>query len=73
MNAIHNGIDVSASEKLWIVSARSATEPVTRTITTCASAVAMRATSEIFTARIPRAELSRAESIESAASWLCGW
>ena len=34
---MNNGIAVSASEKLWIVSASSATEPVTTTITNCAN------------------------------------
>ena len=32
----------------------------------------MRATNEILTARMPRWSLSRAASIESAASWLWG-
>ena len=36
-NAIHSGIAVSASEKLWMVSASSATDPEISTITSCAT------------------------------------
>jgi hypothetical protein len=51
-----------------MVSARRATDPVAKTITTWNRAVAIRTTSEILTARMPLADDTRAESIESAAS-----
>ena len=71
-NAIHNGIAVSASEKLWMVSASNATEPEISTITSCAIEVAPRASRLIFTALIPAALDSSAPSMLSDASWLCG-
>ena len=63
---------VSVSEKLWIVSASRATDPVINTTISCAKAVRPRATRLILTARIPSALAASAESTESAASWLCG-
>ena len=63
---------VSASEKLWIVSASSATEPVSTTIASCTSAVTINATNDTFTAWMPRSLASSTLSIESAASWLWG-
>ena len=63
---------MSASAKLWMVSASSATDPEMITITTWASEVAINARKLIFTARIPAALDSRASSMLSAASWLCG-
>ncbi len=71
-NAIHSGIAVSASEKLWMVSANNATDPEMTTITNCAIEVAPRASKLIFTARIPAALDSKAPSMLSEASWLCG-
>ena len=71
-NAIHSGIAVRASEKLWMVSANKATDPEITTITNCAIEVAPRASRLIFTARIPAALDSRAPSMLSEASWLCG-
>ena len=71
-NAIHSGIAVSASERLWIVSASSATEPEKATITACTTVVAIMITRLIFSARTPSAFASIASSIESAASWECG-
>src|SRR5215207_8633913 len=56
-----------------MLSASSATEPLIATTSNCRTAVTPRATRLIFTARMPRAEDSSAESTESAASWLCGW
>ena len=69
-NAIHSGTAVSASEKLWTVSASSATEPEMRTTPSCSTAVTPSATSETWTARIPRLSPASAESSESAGSWL---
>jgi hypothetical protein len=63
---------VFACEKLWIVSAANATDPVTTTIATCTSAVTINAANDTTTARIPRRSLSNAPSIESAASCECG-
>ncbi len=54
-NAIHSGTAVSASEKLWMVSASSATDPETTTITSCATAVAPSTSRLILTARMPAA------------------
>ncbi len=65
---MNNGTAVNASEKLWIVSAANATEPVITTITTCTAAVTINAANEILTARIQRWSLTNASSIESAAS-----
>ncbi|MEO7236725.1 MAG: biotin/lipoyl-binding protein [Lapillicoccus sp.] len=50
----------------------NATDPVISTTTSCATAVTPRPARLIFTARMPWALDSRAESTESAASWLCG-
>ena len=61
-----------ASEKLWMVSASRATEPVTTTMTTWMAAVTASPIREIFRARIPSALAVSADSIESAASWLWG-
>src|SRR5829696_905220 len=55
-----------------MVSASSATEPLTATTSTCSTAVRPRPSRLIFTARTPCADPSSAESTESAASWLCG-
>ena len=69
-NAIHSGTAVSASEKLWTVSASSATEPEMRTTPSWSTAVTPSATSETWTARIPRLSPASAESSKSAGSWL---
>jgi len=53
-NATHSGMAVRQSAKLWIVSARSATEPLTTTISSCRSAVTARPASDHLMARIPR-------------------
>ena len=57
-NAIHSGTAVSASEKLWIVSAASAIDPDIATTTVCAIAVAPSTSRLSLTARMPAA-LSR--------------
>jgi hypothetical protein len=57
---------------LWTVSASRAADPVNSTTVSCAIAVASSTTRLIFSARIPAVLPSRAGSIESAASWLCG-
>jgi len=67
---MNSGIAVSASLKLWIVSATSAIEPDRTMTTSCKIEVTRSATKEISTARIPRRDDSSAVSIESAASWL---
>ncbi|CPU67286.1 Hypothetical protein ERS075557_08724 [Mycobacteroides abscessus] len=71
-NAIHSGTAVSASERLCTVSARRATDPLTATMASCASAVSPRTTRETFTARTPWPLATSSSSIESAASWECG-
>ena len=63
---------MSASLKLWMVSARRATDPEAMITASWNAEVIRSALNEIFTARIPRSEDSSAESIESAASWLWG-
>jgi len=72
MNAIHSGTAVRESEKLWTVSASNATEPLIRTTISCRSVVPSRMKRLIFSARMPSALASRASSMESEASWLCG-
>ena len=67
---MNNGTAVRASEKLWIVSANSAIEPVTNTISTWTTAVANNTAKDTVTAWMPRWSLARASSMESAASWL---
>ena len=67
-NATHNGTAVNASEKLWMVSASSATEPLMITTTTCSSAVTPSNPRLILTARTPWRLASNASSTESAAS-----
>jgi hypothetical protein len=67
-NAIHSGTAVNASEKLWIVSAKSAADPDIATTTACASAVAPSTSKLIFSARMPSALAVNAASIESTAS-----
>jgi hypothetical protein len=62
---------VSASAKLWMVSPRRATEPLTATMTSWNAAVAANAASEILRARRPSPLLARAVSTESPGSWLC--
>ena len=69
--AIHSGTAVKASEKLWIVSAKSATEPENATITIWKSAVIISATSEILSALIPTSLDSSESSTESELS--CEW
>lgn len=69
-NAATRGTAVRASATLWIVSASKATEPLVTTMAAWTAAVPASATSEIFNVRIPSALASRAESIESVASWL---
>lgn len=66
--ATHSGRAVKASPKLWIVSARSATDPEKATTTTWSSAVAIRTPSDIFSARMPSSLEARASSTESAES-----
>ena len=56
--AIHSGMAVSASVKLWSVSDSSATEPVNTTTTACKAAVMPRPTSDTFDARTPAAPVS---------------
>ncbi|GGF22088.1 hypothetical protein GCM10007298_17520 [Williamsia phyllosphaerae] len=71
-NAIQIGIAVSASEKLWIVSASNATEPDTNATTSWATAVTRSTPMLIATVRIPVELDSIASSTLSAESWLCG-
>ncbi|CAM62682.1 Uncharacterised protein [Mycobacteroides abscessus subsp. abscessus] len=63
---------MSASEKLWMVSAANATDPDTTTMATWKAAVISNATRLILTARVPAALALSASSMLSAASWLCG-
>ena len=72
MNAIHSGTAVSASEKLWIVSANNATDPLITTTANCKMVVTSRITRLIFSALTPSLLASIASSIESAASCECG-
>ncbi len=67
-----SGTAVSASEKLWIVSASSATDPVATITTTCAGAPlkTFSARNEILTAREALLTASSAVSMLSAGSWL---
>ena len=67
--AIHSGTAVSASAKLWIVSANSAALPLITTITIWKIAVANSPTNEIFNAQMPRSLLSNARSVREPA-WL---
>jgi hypothetical protein len=67
-NAIHSGTAVRASERLWIVSASSATDPENATTAVCSTVVASMSTRLIFSARIPSEWASIASSIESAAA-----
>ena len=69
---MNSGIAVRASEKLWMVSASNATDPVAQITTTWTNAVTISAAKEIFTALRPRSLASSAVSMLSAASWLCG-
>ena len=55
-----------------MVSANNATDPEMTTMINCAIEVAPRASRLIFTARIPAALDSKAPSMLSEASWLCG-
>jgi hypothetical protein len=55
-----------------MVSASSATDPLARNTSSCSTAVTPRPTRLSFTARMPASLASKASSIESAASWLCG-
>ncbi len=55
-NAMPSGIAVSASPKLWIRSASSATEPDNENTTACASAVAPSTASASSTVRTPSRE-----------------
>src|SRR3954451_10297841 len=57
---------------LCTVSASRATEPLASTMSSCKTAVAPRAMRLILTARMPWSLDSRAESTESAESWLWG-
>jgi hypothetical protein len=72
MNATHSGTAVSASERLWIVSANKATDPLTITTASCNRAVMARPIKLILTARTPAWLASSALSIDPDASWLCG-
>jgi hypothetical protein len=63
---------VSASARLWIVSANNATEPLMITTRHCNAAVMINSTMLILTARMPATLASRASSIESCASWVIG-
>src|SRR5829696_4604972 len=56
--AIHSGIAVAASPKLWMVSERRAIEPESTTTMICTRAVAKRATNDHFTAHMPRSEVA---------------
>ena len=69
---MNSGMAVSASLKLWIVSATSAIDPEITMTRAAAPTVTSSATKEILTARMPRRDDSSAVSMESAASWLCG-
>jgi hypothetical protein len=71
-NAIHSGMAVRASAKLWMVSAASAIDPDNTTTTIWASAVMPSTTKLILTARMPAALDSSSSSKLSAASWECG-
>ena len=62
---------MKASAKLWNVSLSSATDPLISATASWSRAVAPRTSSDIHSARMPRALDSRAESIEVEASWLC--
>src|SRR3954454_11138465 len=67
-NAMPSGIAVSASPKLWMRSASSATEPEAAKTAVCASAAIPRTPSEAATARTP----SRERLIESSTRpWEC--
>src|SRR5215208_7929352 len=67
--AIHSGIAVAASPKLWMVSERRAIEPESTTTMICTRAVAKRATNDHLTAHIPRSEVAMEGS---TAPWVCG-
>ena len=54
-----------APPKLWMVSARSATDPEKATTTACKSAVIIKAASEILSALMPSSLEARASSTES--------
>ena len=64
---------MSASVKLWIVSASRATEPVKITTISCTTAVAASRLSETHVARTPCAVASNAESAEPKCSCRCSW
>ena len=51
---MNSGTAVRASEKLWMVSASKATEPVATISATWMRAVTIRAAKEMATARMPR-------------------
>ena len=67
MNAIHSGTAVTASPKLWIVSAISATLPVTSTTSNWSTAVTISPMNDHFTAHRPRSVVS---SAGSSAPWV---
>ncbi|GDY72388.1 hypothetical protein SAV31267_018730 [Streptomyces avermitilis] len=67
-----SGTAVSASAALCTVSPSSATDPESTTTTAWAAAVTPSTASETQSARMPRAEDSRAESSLSAVSWEWG-
>ena len=69
LKANPSGTAVRASEKLWMVSASSATLLLIMTTPTWKIAVTSNATSETLTAQIPR---SVARALSRAASW-CPW
>ena len=62
---------MSASPKLWMVSAKSATDPEKATTPDCKSAVTSKATSEILSTQITSSLDFSASSTESEES--CEW
>src|SRR5262249_35352588 len=68
-NAINRGIAVRASVTLWIVSARSATDPDSIATTNWIAAVTRRAARDIHVARVPSRVAMSAASGGPKCSW----
>src|SRR5215211_3384137 len=68
--AVHSGIAVAASPKLWMVSERRAIEPESTTTTICTRAVAKSPTKDHFTAQMPRSEVAM-EASTAPCAWPC--